>query len=72
MAVVKWDAEDLRHSGIPCGLHFVDTGRDDAEVEEFVGEDVVEETPGGTPFVAEEGVVFGRVLGGWVLGGREG
>jgi len=55
-------------------LHVIDAPRDDAEVEEFVRVDVVEEAVAGAPFVGEEGVLAGGVDGvvfplGDVIGG---
>ena len=61
MPVVEGDTENLRDGWVPGRLHFVDTGGDETEVEEFVREYVVEKTPGGAPFVAEECMVFARV-----------
>ena len=54
MPAVEWDAEDLTDGWIPVALHVVDPLGDDAEVEEFVGVDVVEKTVRGTPLVREK------------------
>ena len=63
VAAVEGDAEDLAVLRVPGGLHGVDVLRDDAEVEEEVWVDVVQETPGGAVFVGEEGVASGGVDG---------
>ena len=63
MAVIERDTEDLRNGGVVGALHVVEGLRNEGEVEESVWVDLVEEAPGGAPFVAQEGVRAGGVDG---------
>ena len=63
MPIIERDTEDLRDGRVVGALHVVEGLRDEGEVEEAIWVDVVEEAPGGAPFVAEECVRAGRVDG---------
>lgn len=65
MPVIQRHAEKLGHGGVKRGLHVVEGGRDDGEVEEAGWVDVVEEGVAGAPLVGEEGV---RAFGGYGQG----
>jgi hypothetical protein len=53
MPIIEGYTEALRHTWEECRLRVIEGLWDDAEVEKFDGKDVVQEAPGGAPFVGE-------------------